>query len=129
MSSVQATGVLSPSPRSPLMNVNWGVRRHGLEEFPPMLGVDEFAVVNPDFWSGTPEEQRAFQGWYRFSDVSSLCYSFIIRSNILLFFCSGSIASSRITTPSQNGLWYLPTTIIISCGVMLIVRITCSGWN
>ena len=35
-----------------------------------MLGVDEFAVVNPDFWSGTPEEQQAFQGWYRFSDVS-----------------------------------------------------------
>ena len=54
------------------MSVNWGVRRHGLEEFPPTLGVDEFAVVNPDFWSGTPEEQRAFQGWYRFSDVSLL---------------------------------------------------------
>ena len=70
MSSAQATSLASPSPRSPLMNVNWGVRRHGLEEFPPMLGVDEFAVVNPDFWSGTPEEQRAFQGWYRFSDVS-----------------------------------------------------------
>ena len=64
MSSTQATGVASPSPRSPLMNVNWGVRRHGMEEFPPMLGVDEFAVVNPDFWSGTPEEQRAMQGWY-----------------------------------------------------------------
>ena len=79
MSSAQATGFLSPSPRSPLMNVNWGVRRHGLEEFPPMLGVDEFAVVNPDFWSGTPEEQRAFHGRYRFSDVSSFllmfCYS------------------------------------------------------
>ena len=85
MSSAQATGVLSPSPRSPLMNVNWGVRRHGLEEFPPTLGVDEFAVVNPDFWSGTPEEQRAFQGWYRFSDVSSLCYSLVIRSNVLAF--------------------------------------------
>ena len=70
MSSTQATGVVSPSPRSPLMNVNWGVRRHGMEEFPPMLGVDEFAVVNPDFWSGTPEEQQAMQGWYRFSDVS-----------------------------------------------------------
>ena len=54
------------------MTLNWGVRRHGLESFPPMLGVDEFAVVNPDFWSGTPEEQRAFQGWYRFSDVSLL---------------------------------------------------------
>ena len=37
-----------------------------------MLGVDEFAVVNPDFWSGTPEEQRAMHGWYRFSDVSYL---------------------------------------------------------
>ena len=54
------------------MNINWGVRRHGLESFPPMLGVDEFAVVNPDFWSGTPEEQQAFQGWYHFSDVSYL---------------------------------------------------------
>ena len=85
MSSTQATGVLSPSPRSPLMNVNWGVRRHGLEEFPPMLGVDEFAVVNPDFWSGTPEEQRAFQGWYRFSDVSSVYYRLMIRSNVLSF--------------------------------------------
>ena len=46
-----------------------------------MLGVDEFAVVNPDFWSGTPEEQRGFQGWYRFSDVSLLIsfksYSFL----------------------------------------------------
>ena len=72
MSSTQATGVLSPSPRSPLMNINWGVHQHSMEAFPPMLGVDEFAVVNPDFWSGTPEEQRAFQGWYRFSDVSYL---------------------------------------------------------
>ena len=72
MSSVQATGVASPSPRSPLMNVNWGVHRHGLESFPPMLGVDEFAVVNLDFWSGTPEEQNTVQGWYRFSDVSYL---------------------------------------------------------
>ena len=85
MSSAQATGVLSPSPRSPFMNVNWGICRHSLEEFPPTLGVDEFAVVNPDFWSGTPEEQRAFQGWYRFSDVSSLCYVLVIRSNILAF--------------------------------------------
>ena len=70
MSSTQATGVVSPSPRSPLMNVNWGVRRRSMEEFPPMLGVDEFAVVNPDFWSGTPEEQQAMRGWYCFSDVS-----------------------------------------------------------
>ena len=75
MSSTQATGVLSPSPRSPLMNVNWGVRRHGIEEFPPMLGVDKFAVVNPDFWSGMPEEQRIFQGWNHFSDVSYLLFS------------------------------------------------------
>ena len=72
MSSTQAVGIASPSPRSPLMNVNWGVRRHGLESFPPMLGVDEFAVVNLDLWSGTPEEQNTFQGWYRFSDVSFL---------------------------------------------------------
>ena len=72
MSSTQATGALSPSPHSPLMNVNWGVCRHGMEAFPPMLGVDEFTVVNPDFWSGTPEEQRSFQGWYRFSNVSYL---------------------------------------------------------
>ena len=74
MSSVQATGLASPSPRSPLMNVNWGVRLHGMEEFPPMLGVDEFTMVNPDFWSGTPEEQRAFQGWYHFSDVRFCCF-------------------------------------------------------
>ena len=72
MSSTQATGVLSLSPRSPLMNINWGVRRHGMEAFPPMLGVDKFAVVNLDFWSGTPEEQQTFQGWYRFLDVSYL---------------------------------------------------------
>ena len=60
------------------MNVNWGVRCHGMEEFPPMLGVDEFAVVNPDFWSSTPEEQCAFQGWYRFSDVSVLLLCFFL---------------------------------------------------
>ena len=72
MSSAQTTGVVSPSPHSPIMNINWGIRRHGLESFPPMLGVDEFAVVNPDFWSATPEEQQAFQGWYCFSDVSYL---------------------------------------------------------
>ena len=83
MSSTQATGVLSPSPCSPLMNVNWGVRRHGVEEFPPMLGVDEFAVVNPNFWSSTPEEQRTFQGWYRFSDVSLSYYFSFVRSNLM----------------------------------------------
>ena len=66
------------------MNINQGVRRHGLESFPPMLGVDEFAVVNPDFWSGTPEEQQAFQGWYRFSDVSYLCCVFILIHSDLL---------------------------------------------
>ena len=67
------------------MNVNWGVRCHGLEKFPPMLGVDEFAVVNPDFWSGTPEEQQGFQGWYRFSDVSYLllCFCVVNHSNLL----------------------------------------------
>ena len=74
MSSTQAIGVVSPSPCSPLMNVNWGVHRHGMEDFPPMLGVDEFAVVNPDFWSGTPEEQQAMRGWYCFSDVSYLSW-------------------------------------------------------
>ena len=94
-----------------------------------MLGVDEFAVVNLDFWSGTPEEQRAFQGWYRFSDVSYLfvlSLSFV-RSNFLFF--SGLIVSSRITTPSLAGLWSPPTVIITSCGAMLIVKITCNGWS
>ena len=84
------------------MNVNWGVRRHGLEEFPPTLGVDEFAVVNPDFWSGTPEEQRAFQGWYRFSDVSFFYYWFVILSNVLAF--SGSNAFNMTMIPSLVGL-------------------------
>ena len=49
-----------------------------MEAFPPMLGVDEFAVVNPDFWSGTPEEQQGFQGWYRFSNVSYSLLLFLL---------------------------------------------------
>ena len=76
MSSTQTTGAVSPSPRSPLMNVNWGVCCHGMEAFPPILGVDKFAVVNPDFWSGTPVEQQGFQGWYHFSDVSYFLVGF-----------------------------------------------------
>ena len=61
------------------MNVNWGVHYFGLESFPPHLGVDEFAVVNPDFWSSTPEEQAAVMGWYRFSNVSFFL-SFLVAS-------------------------------------------------
>ena len=75
MSSTQATGVPSSPSHSPLMNVNWGVRQSGPESLPPCLGVDEFAVVNPDFWSGTPEEQRAMNGWYWFSDVSIFSFN------------------------------------------------------
>ena len=73
MSSTQATGIPS-SLYSSLMNVNWGIHWSGPESFPPLLGVDEFAVVNLDFWSGTPEEQRVMNGWYRFSDVSVFSY-------------------------------------------------------
>ena len=127
MSSAQATGLASTSPRSPLMNVNWGVRRHGLEEFPPLLGVDEFAVVNPDFWSGTPEEQRAFQGWYRFSDVSFLFFTDVSLFILMFWFFSGSIVSNRIMTPSLAGLWSPPTTINTTYGAILIVRTICSG--
>ena len=70
MSSTQATGIPSTPSHSPLMNINWGVHCSGMESFPPHLGVDEFAMVNPDFWSDTPEEQNAMTGWYWFSDVS-----------------------------------------------------------
>ena len=53
-----------------------------MEAFPPMLGVDEFAVVNPDFWSGTPAEQQGFQGWYHFSDVSYFLVYFSLGSDL-----------------------------------------------
>ena len=76
MSSVQATGVSSTPSHSPLMNINWGVCRSGMESFPPHLGVDKFAMVNPNFWSGTPEEQNAMTRWYQFSGVSDSLYCF-----------------------------------------------------
>ena len=110
------------------MNVNWGVRQHGMEAFPPMLGVDEFAVVNPDFWSGTPEEQQTLQGWYRFSDVSCfLFYGTFILNHLIVRFSSGLIVFKAIMTPSPGGWWCFLIWITINCGMMLTVRITCSG--
>ena len=78
MSSVNVpSGVSLPDTgSSPFINVNWGVRTHGLEACPPCLGVDEFAIINPNFWGQTAVEQEQFKGWYRF--VSELCSDTIL---------------------------------------------------
>jgi hypothetical protein len=34
----------------PSFSLSMGTRTSGEEEFPPLLGVDDFAIVNPDFW-------------------------------------------------------------------------------
>ena len=70
MSSTQATAGSSPMGSSPFVNINWGVCTHGLEAYLPHLGVDEFAVVNPDFWSATGEEQDTMVRWFCFAEVS-----------------------------------------------------------
>ena len=63
MSSTAATmGSLPSDGSSPFVTVNWGLPTSGPEAYPPHLGKDEFAIVNPDFWGATKEEQDAMTG-------------------------------------------------------------------
>ena len=73
-STAAAMGSLPSEGSSPFVMVNWGLPTSGPEAYPPHLGKDEFAVINPDFWGATKEEQDAMTGWYTFHAVSSFCW-------------------------------------------------------
>ena len=65
---------------SPFVTDAWGLRLFGPEPYPPFVGEGEFAIINPDFWGASKEEQDAMKGWYVFHAVSSfpfLCSSYI----------------------------------------------------
>ena len=79
-STTTAMGSVSSEGSSPFVTVNWGLPVSSPEAYPPHLGKDEFAVINPDFWVATKEEQDAMTGWFMFHVVSSFpfnCYSYI----------------------------------------------------
>ena len=65
---------------SPFVTNAWGLRLFGPEPYPPFVGEGEFAIVNPDFWGASKEEQDAMKGWYVFHVVGSFpfeCYLYI----------------------------------------------------
>ena len=65
---------------SPFVNDSWGLHLFGPEPYPPFLGDGEFAIINPNFWGATKEEQDGMKGWYMFHAVSPFpfrCYSYI----------------------------------------------------
>jgi hypothetical protein len=59
----------------PSFSLSMGTRTSGEEEFPPMLGVDDFAIVNPDFWDmdETRNDRSLYHGWMGFAEVS-VCF-------------------------------------------------------
>ena len=81
MSSTTAAMGSAPSEGlSPFVTINWGLHLSGPEAYPPYLGDGEFAIINPDFWGATKEEQEVMKGWYMFHVVSTFpfpCYSYI----------------------------------------------------
>ena len=81
MSSTTAAMGSAPSEgSSPFITDAWGLRLFGPEPYPPFVGEGEFAIINPDFWGASKEEQDAMKGWYVFHAVSSfpfLCSSYI----------------------------------------------------
>ena len=65
---------------SPCVTDAWGLRLFGPEPYPPFVGEGEFAIINPDFWGASKEEQEAMKGWYVFHAMSPFpfdCYSYI----------------------------------------------------
>ena len=81
MSSTTAAMGSSPSEgSSPFVSVNWNLCLSGPEAYPPFVGDGEFAIINPDFWGASKEEQEAMKGWYMFHVVSTfpfVCGSYI----------------------------------------------------
>jgi hypothetical protein len=71
----------------PSFSLSMGTRTSGEEEFPPMLGVDDFAIVNPDFWDmdETRNDRSLYHGWMGFAEVS-VCL-LICECNFLTFIC------------------------------------------
>ena len=80
MSSTTAAMGSTPSEgSSPFVSDSWGLRLFGPEDYPPFVGDGEFAIINPDFWGASKEEQESMKGWYVFHAVSSFpfkCYSY-----------------------------------------------------
>ena len=73
----------------PYPRFSYSLPTSGSEDFPPHLGVDEFAIRNPDFWSDRGNEEK-YTGWMGFADVSGIpspsyllvltSYSFLVDS-------------------------------------------------
>ena len=79
-STTAAMGSIPSEGSSPFVTVNWGLRLSGPEAYPPHLGDGEFAIIDPNYWGTTKEEQDVMKGWYMFHVVSSFsfsCYSYI----------------------------------------------------
>ena len=81
MSSTTAAMGSAPSEGlSPFVTDAWGLRLFGPEDYPPFVGDGEFAIINPDFWGASKEEQDSMKGWYVFHAVSTfliICYSYV----------------------------------------------------
>ena len=74
-STTTAMGSLPSEGSSPFVMVNWGLPTSGSEPYPPHLGKDKFAVINPNFWGATKEEQDTMTGWYMFHVVGPFPFS------------------------------------------------------
>ena len=98
MSSTTAAMGSAPSEgSSPFVNDTWGLRLFGPEPYPPFVGEGEFAIINPDFWGASKEEQDAMKGWYVFHAVSSfpfLCRSYI--DDIVAIYCRENIPKLQV---------------------------------
>ena len=73
-STVAAMGSAPSEGSSPFVSESWGLRLFGPEPYPPFVGEGEFAIINPDFWGASKEEQESMKGWYMFHAVSSFSF-------------------------------------------------------
>jgi hypothetical protein len=73
----------------PSFSLSMGTRTSGEEEFPPLLGVDDFAIVNPDFWDldETRNDRSQYHGWMGFAEVSVSFHGYASMVSNMLLVC------------------------------------------
>ena len=97
---------------SPAHGIKWALPLSGEEEYPPSVGLDEYTIINPDFW-GEGVDQSVFCGWSNLSEISNWFHFLFIYSN---WFISGSITSTWRSCLS--GWWFANQWTIIIYGVI-----------
>ena len=103
ISSPASSGYATAEGSSPLvMNYRWAEPLYGDEAFPPHLKHDDMAIVNPDYWDDSVD-QNAFKGWMCMTEVGvSFCFLPLFELTSFPYF-SGSGPNVPLPLPFPSG--------------------------